>query len=325
MQDYRRETTPKAKPFAYYLVYAVCLALILLLCPLPQMNRLFRYGMDLLHTPFFTIFAFFLDQKRRKETNNHIFHLFLFTILLCILAVGLEAAQSWAGRDTSWHDGLSNILGIFAGVLFSRGCATKRKHQRWFVRSLGVLLLISGSIYGLCGALDTLQAEVEFPILADFETQNELLRWEMNDAYLMRSGQYAISGEFSGKIVFKHGHYPGVSMELPRGDWSAYRSLTFGIAWPSNGHLAEIDQNEKKRLTLHVKLEDDGPSDLFHDRFESKHALHPGKNRIRIPITKIAGGQINRPLRFDRMKKLSLFITDSKNTQVLFIDGIRLE
>ena len=125
--------------------------------------------------------------------------------------------------------------------------------------------------------------------------------------------------------MFEHGRYPGVSMELPRGDWSAYRFLTLGIVWPSSRHLPEIDQNDKKRLALHIKLEDDGPSDFFHDRFESRHVLQPGKNQIRIPLSEIAGSQINRSLCFDRMRRLSLFITDSKNTQILFVDGICVE
>ena len=324
MHRFTRSTTQNERFFIYYLAVAVFIAMLLLLCPMPEMGRFFRYGMDLLHAPFFSAFAFFLDQKRRARRNENVLHPVLFGVLLCALAVGLEAAQSWAGRHTTWHDGLSNILGVLAGMLFSADYSKERHQRKLVTRLVCILLLISGSIYGVCGVWDTLQAQLKFPVLADFETQNELLRWETKNASLVRSRQYATSGHFSGAVILEHGRYPGVTMELPAGDWSAYQSLNLDIVWPVSDHHAPISQNPNYRFALQIKIEDDGPCDSFKDRFEETLMLRAGRNQIQIPLAKIVDGPVNRSLRLNRMRRLSLFTTESINRQVLFIDGIRL-
>ena len=82
---------------------------------------------------------------------------------------------------------------------------------------------------------------------------------------------------------------------------------------------------QRTNLALRVKLEDDGPSDSSEDRFELTVALQPGQNQIRIPIEEIANGPAMRSLRLNRMKRMSLFLNNSKSSQVLFTDKIHLE
>ena len=84
-------------------------------------------------------------------------------------------------------------------------------------------------------------------------------------------------------------------------------------------------ESKSQRLALRVKLEDRGPSESISDRFESTIELHPGKNRIHIPLEEIANGPKDRTLRLDAMSKLSLFVPHLKTTEVLFVDRIRLE
>ncbi|MEC8337287.1 MAG: hypothetical protein VXZ84_04020 [Planctomycetota bacterium] len=314
------------RPLGHYLAFATCIALLLLLCPMPEMNRMFRYGMDLLHAPFFAILSLFLDQKRRKGKQNGFIQGLCFWVFLCMLGAALEAIQTIAGRDTNWHDGLSNLLGITAGLLFSYALsATDRIYLKYFGGFAGTLMLLLGSIYGLYGVWDTVQAEIEFPLIADFETHRELLRWEARDAVLIRSKQHARSGHFSGNITFQEGRYPGVSIELPPGDWSTYRYLTLDIMRAENKNFPQSNREQSANLALRIKLEDDGPSDSFQDRFESTVALQPGQNQIRIPVDVIANSPAARSLRLNRMKRLSLFVTNLKSSQVLFIDKIHLE
>ena len=231
-----------------------------------------------------------------------------------------------AGRDTNWHDGLSNLLGVTAGLLFSYALsATDRLYLKYLGGIAAVLMLLLGSIYGLYGVWDSLQAKIEFPTIADFETHRELLRWEMSDATLAQSRQHATSGDFSGNITLQAGRYPGVSIELPPGDWAAYRYLTLDITWAKNNTFSLTNREESAKLALRIKLEDDGPSDSFQDRFESTVALQPGQNRIRIPLKQIANSPAARSLRLNRMKRLSLFLNNSKSSQILFIDQIHLK
>ena len=124
-----------------------------------------------------------------------------------MLGAALEAIQTIAGRDTNWHDGLSNLLGITAGLLFSYALsATDRLYLKYCGYIAGMLMLLFGSIYGLYGVWDSLQAKIEFPTIADFETHSELLRWEVSDAILLQSRQHATSGDWpcSIKILLIH-------------------------------------------------------------------------------------------------------------------------
>lgn len=315
----------KEKSLLRYLVIALSIALLLLLWPMPEMSRFFRYGMDLLHAPFFAVFAFILDQKRRRLQNERFYKLFFFWLLLLILAMCLEAAQSWVGRDSNWHDGLSNILGITAGIFFSFSCSTQRFYSKWITRLLGILLIISGSLYGFRGMLDTLQAQVDFPVFADFESNHELLRWQIRDASLVQSRQHATSGNFSGKLVLRAGRYPGVSIELPVNDWSTYKHLKFDVVWSPQNESSPVIESRTHRLALRIKLEDREPSEFISDRFESTIELHPGKNYIQIPLVEIANGPENRLLRLNAMSKLSLFVPNLKTTESLFVDRIFLD
>ena len=186
-------------------------------------------------------------------------------------------------------------------------------------------MLLLGSIYGLYGIWDAVQAEIEFPLIADFETHRELFRWETRDAVLIQSKQHATSGHFSGNITLQEGRYPGVSIELPPGDWSTYRYLTLDIMWAENKNFPQANRKQSANLALRIKLEDDGPSDSFQDRFESTVALQPGPNQIRIPLDVIVNSPAARSLRLNRMKRVSLFLANPKSPQVLFIDRIHLE
>ena len=315
----------RGRPILRYLGIGLLIALLLLLWPVPEMSRLFRYSMDLLHAPFFALFAFLLDQKWRRHQKGESYTLFFFWILLLILAIGLEAAQSWVDRNSNWRDGLANLLGITAGILFSFSCVTAKKNHKWLSLLFAILLIITGSLYGIRGIWDTLQARHDFPILADFESADELLRWQSREAHLAQSRQHATTGNFSGRLALGIGRYPGVSIELPANDWSAYQWLELDIVWPNKNDSSPIPHTAPKTLALRIKLEDEGPNNSIDDRFESTILLHSGKNRIQIPLAEITNGPVNRLLCLDAMSTLSLFVTNLKNPQTLFIDRIRLE
>ncbi len=308
-----------------YIILAVTVALLLLLWPMPDLHRLFRYGMDLLHAPFFAIFAFILDQKRRGLQKESIYKLLISWVILLILAVSMEAAQSWVGRDSNWHDGLSNILGITAGILFSFSFVAGKFWIKWIARFFGILMILSGSLYGIRGMLDTLKAHHSFPLLADFESNAELLRWESRNAILVCSRKFSSAGIFSGKLTLVPGRYPGSSIELPSKSWSNYQNIEMDITWPVPDDSASANHRTPKHLPLRIKLEDNGPNKMVSDRFESTVLLYPGKNRIQIPLRKVIHGPKDRLLDLKSMSRLSLFVSDLKSPQVIYLDQIRLD
>ena len=270
--------------------FGCVLAIFLMLCPMPELNRFLRYGMDLLHAPFFALLAFFLDQKRRKHPQG-ISGPVLWTLLL-LLGLLLESVQMWFGRDSNWHDGLSNVLGIFAGLFISSAQCSTTTVGKLSRHLIALCLIAVASFHGARGVWDALEARRVFPQLANFESSSELLRWKAREAKLTRSREHTIEGDFSGRLALRPGRYPGASLELPQVTWRG---------------------------------KDRGPSELSADRFETTLLVKPGKNKFRVPIEDIRHGPIQRTLDLDEMVLFSIFVTNLEESALLFLDDIRLE
>ena len=75
------------------------LAIFLMLCPMPELNRFLRYGMDLLHAPFFALLAFFLDQKRRKHPQGMSAPVLWTLLLLSRPPTGKCTDVVWSGQQ----------------------------------------------------------------------------------------------------------------------------------------------------------------------------------------------------------------------------------
>ena len=297
------------------------LAIFLMLCPMPELNRFLRYGMDLLHAPFFALLAFFLDQKRRKHPQGMSAPV-LWTLLL-LLGLLLESVQMWFGRDSNWHDGLSNVLGIFAGLFISSAQCSTTTAGKLSGHLIALCLIAVASFPGARGVWDALEARRMFPQLANFESSSELLRWKAREAKLTRSRKHTIEGEFAGRLALRPGRYPGASLELPQMTWREKDSLTFGVTW--NPDLSQRQTDVSPTLRLHLKLEDRGPSELSADRFETTVLVKPGKNKFYIPIDDIRHGPIQRTLDLNEMVLFSIFVTNLEESTLLFLDDIQLE
>ena len=327
MNDPQHHSRRSNGPLLRTLAGGLAVAVLLLLWPVPEMSRAFRYGMDLLHAPFFTILAFGFDRKRIEyQQTTALDYRIVFWIVLMLLGGSLEIAQAWVGRDSNWHDGLANLMGITAGMLFSASYDAQMTPRKWLQATIGLLLNLGASFYGIRGLWDTIAARRDFPMLANFESSTEWMRWHARDAQLTSSRQNTTLGKQSGKLELGIGRYPGASLELPPNNWSPYQTLAFDIIWePRKGRAHTEKHGNPVTLPLQIKLEDQGPNDAFENRFESTILLSPGKNRVRIPLEKIRNGPVDRPLRLDDMFRFSLFTVNLQNPETLFLDQMRLE
>lgn len=303
------------------LIIGCVIATLLMFWPMPELNRFLRYGMDLLHAPFFAILAFVLDQKR-KQYQQEKGRLILW-ILLLILGALLEFAQGWVGRNSNWLDGLANLLGATSGILLSSSREALSFRNKWFRQLLALSFIGIASFSGIRGMWDTLAARQMFPVLADFESSSQLLRWNPREAQLRRSQEYASEGNYSGRLDLDRGRYPGASLELPEMAWTDYEVLAFDLFWNPSPSLHQLNTN--RSFPVHIKLEDRGPNDTTADRFETTVTLTPGKNAIRIPLDDVRRGPVDRTLDLDQMCIFSLFTVHPEESAVLFLDRVRLE
>ena len=156
------------------------------------------------------------------------------------IAIGLgaltEVAQIPTGRDASWMDLRSDVLGAagFLGLYAAFDHRLRPAAIRAIGAVVGLSFLAIHSIPLVVAANAYLHREQAFPVLADFSQridpyfivpQRAVLDLEPLPPQWARQ-----PGEQAMRVTFAVGPWPGVDFAEPEPDWSGYRTLEIGRA-----------------------------------------------------------------------------------------------
>jgi hypothetical protein len=157
--------------------------------------------------------------------------------------------------------------------------------------------------------------EGEELVLNDFETDADLDRvhWQCRTLFSL-SSEHVTSGEHSLKMELFPADYPGLSLKLDEHDWSRFGSVVFDIFNP---------QDETLEITVRIDDRPDYPD--YADRHNGRHALLPGGNHIRIPMSSLRTSGSGRPLNLKTIKRFLFFLVDTQKIYTFYVDKIRLE
>lgn len=108
--------------------------------------------------------------------------------------------------------------------------------------------------------------------------------------------------------------YPGLALKINESDWRRFESIEFAIYNP---------QDETLEITVRIDDRSDYPD--YMDRYNSRHALLPGGNPIRIPTSSLKTSGSGRPLNLATIKRFLFFLVDTRKTYTFYVDDIRLE
>jgi hypothetical protein len=154
-----------------------------------------------------------------------------WSVVVAVAAAGLvEVIQPAVGRTGDWGDFIHGTLGALAGAAVVR--AIECRHRR--ARAVGCLVLAAGLVAWPVVEVvpylaDAVEAHQAFPVLAGFETDRELLRWECRQAELTRI-PYRPGGWVGRLDLFPGPHdYPSAALRPVVGDFRGYRSLCCGF------------------------------------------------------------------------------------------------
>ena len=152
-------------------------------------------------------------------------------------------------------------------------------------------------------------------ILFDAESDQELdrLHWQCKTMFFI-SSEHVTHGSHSLKMELYPSDYPGVSFRLSSRDWRGYNTLAFDIY---NHHETET--------TLTIRIDDHKDANNYADRFNKNVVLHPGQNRIRIPLSSVVTSGSKKPLNLKTITSLVLFISSPMQRRILNLDYLRLE
>jgi len=179
----------------------------------------------------------------------------------------------------------------------------------------GPVLLLAALLIGAAAlCLDDLSPDAVH--INDFETSGDLdgIEWKCRTWFEL-SDRHVASGAHSLMADLPPGKYPGITFpDLPVRNWNPYDRLSIQVA-----HDGEED------LMLVVRIDDADSGYDYGQRANLYVRIRPGPNRIEVPIARIRESPSRRPLDTANINRVILFLYNTSQRQVLYLDDFKLE
>ncbi len=172
--------------------------------------------------------------------------------------------------------------------------------KRWWLLVLALLVLAG------CRP-DTL-------MLNDFETDADLGRLTWRCRYwLEQTTAFVTGGEAGLSIEFPTGEYPTLELREIPADWRGYKWLEADLWAPgqAGGELL-------------IRIDDQGDSENFADRFTLTVPLTGDPQHVRVPLERVQRGNGGRRLDLGRMNRILFYLKASERRVTWHLDGVRL-
>ena len=221
------------------------------------------------------------------------------------------------GRSPDVFDIMRNMVGsLFVVVFFS---PTRKKTGRTILRffQIGLLAALVLLAVPLAVAItDEIISAEQFPVLSDFETPFECMRWS-GGADRSVSHDRARNGSRSLKIVLHATRYSGVALDYFPKDWRNYRYIAFSIFSPSDVPLELVCRiHDESHYRNGGELE---------DRFNKTLVVRPGWNNFKISMADVMNAPRGRKMDISRVQNFGIFSVQLPKERVIYLDNVRLE
>jgi len=248
------------------------------------------------------------------------------TVLGLTVSVCYELIQPFFARSLEIADIFLNVMGIFFvnGVFYLWACKTNQKWtnlKRIFFRTSFIIIytFMLASIFNAWGhhIYNLHQSQQQFPILASFEDDWELYRWDVCDsAGIKIVPEHAKHGRFSLRFKTKaFTTYPGAMITYLSDDWDGYNYLTFSVFNPI-----------EKPFKLYIRIDKDLPNELNGDRIYITPMIQPGENQLRFSFKQFRNRPIPKtPYNFKNISRINFFLNKPQSPALFYLDYLRLE
>jgi hypothetical protein len=238
-----------------------------------------------------------------------------------------EVMQVFVERDPSALDYLRNLVGALAALLILASVdrrlgnlgTVRNAGRRHRLRGLAVVLLLStlAPVASLGEAYR--QRDAKFPVLCAFDSVFEL-RLVQTRATTIRivhapEGWEKYRSRRVGKLTFypSRSRFPGARWYELRRDWGAYRYLELDLF---------LDGDRDSFIVL--RIDDRAAAVEAGDWFSRRFPLHPGPNRLRVPLSDVRDAPKTRKLHLDSIARLILFSVQPVRPVQVYVADLRL-
>ena len=233
-----------------------------------------------------------------------------------LLGAGIELIQHFIPeRNASITDLYRDISGSMIALFFLTIKATTSN----FIRVTGILCgsaILALTFFSLIQAIrDEIAAWQEFPILADFEHEYDLRRWEVGYSRVARVASPVRTGKFALKIDFSSEAYSWIALAgFPR-KWVGYTAICFSVYDPDG----PVELNFRVHDKLHRRSQE------YSDRYNARFFIVQGWNDIRVELYDILNAPKGRLMDMNNVEGIVFFVMGQNGDRTLYLDSLRLE
>jgi len=303
-------------------VASVVIAAVVFSAPGPNPNLRSAIAVhDFAHVVAFgvvtVLFALVLDVRSRATFRGRVGATCLAAGAALALGAIVEVAQAATGLHGDPWDAVRDGGGAFSVALILVAIGPGISRRLRVTLAGAAIVVLAAFMYPLFVALhDEARARTQFPVLASFETRNELSRFNFSEG--VRSRIVSITDD-KGRTIsavqlhFPTGKYPGFELRYFPRDWQGMRALELMFMNP-----------ESTPTEIAVRIDDVAYRFYWYDRYNRSFPLSPGLNRIEIPLADVTTAPRDRRFDLARVHSLLVFAVDLKQPRSIIIGPITL-
>ncbi|WP_319548573.1 VanZ family protein [Desulfogranum marinum] len=280
----------------------------------------YKAAWNLGHIFFFSVvtillFPYLIRWKRQWHELQHLSVVFFLVLVAGVLVEFLQMYSSHRSPDV--YDILRNQLGCLVGytlITFKYKAAA----ARWWVWPFRcfVCACLLFALWPLTRSLvDEHVARKQFPVLADFETPLERMRW-MNSRQLKVQEKIVRHGKRAAQVRLTTATYSGTTLFNFPHNWYDYSILHFSVYNP-------LEQPLKLHCRIHDTRHKESGS-AFSDRFHQKFTLHQGWNDLQVSLKEVEQAPKSRNMDMGQIENLGFFVVRQPEPRLMYLDHIYL-
>lgn len=277
--------------------FVLVAVLIALLIPVPFLGRIWTAIGDLVHAPMFATLALvwlwiwqrhwpLTEATATEQSSDAAKHQgrrfarrgLVIWVTLTLFGIVMEGIQGMTGRSAAAHDAIANSLGVLAAITATGALMLVQCNRRMIAALCGVFSVAMLGLAWTRSALimaDVIAVHHQFPLLASFESQVELTRWDHRESTARRVAQDVTDGRYALEVEFEATSSPVITLADMVPDWRGMAMLELD---------ATLDANSPGReVMLLIKVIDDSDDGI--GAFGKLVRLERGQpQRIQIPL-----------------------------------------
>lgn len=304
----------------------ICLLFVVVIfAPMSGQTRAIDTLHDFAHAPIFGCVALLLLQALRagqQSGSSGIIRQYVTALVVAVLLGALsELAQIPAGRDASWLDLRSDLLGAagFLGVFAVIDPRLQRSRLRFFAGLAGIALLLLHSLSLLQASGAYVHRARIFPELATFGADRDLYfmspQWADIAPANIPLPWASRAGEQAVHVRFYEGSWPGFHLAELSPDWTGCQRLVLDLINPTDQPLA-----------LEVRVNDIHHNNDYEDRFNRTFVVSPqSRSVVTIAIRDIEAAPRARPMDMRHIADMILFRSAGSTAGEMYVAALRLE